>query len=164
MRRPRPRTACVTAADSPARLLLRGGFLFRGRFGPGGALGELALERALDVGEDAVAFLRSDQAAPDRVADQLFGIVDGELAQAGRPADRLDEGVRHGAAQHTRDAWEGFEQRRNLRPAELSWGGHGIRCSGAEGRAKLHRPLWSVKDFRGNYGCDARLRRWRSAR
>src|SRR5256885_3927584 len=73
-RRPRSRTAGVrAAADSPARLLFPGRLLFRGRFGPGGGgLGRPALERALDVGEDAVPFLRSDQAAPDGVADQLF--------------------------------------------------------------------------------------------
>src|SRR5207302_10971730 len=130
-----------------ARLLL-GGLLLRGRFGLDCALGRLALERALYVGEDAVAFLRTDQAAAHRVTDQLLGVVDGELAQSRGAADRFDQGVRHGAAQDTRDAGEGFEQRRNLRPAELSWGGHGRRCSGAEGRAKLHRPLWSVKDFR----------------
>src|SRR5881398_1307028 len=145
MRRPRPRTACVTAADSPARLLLRGGFLLRGRFGLGGALGGPALERALDVGEDAVAFLRPDQAAADRVPDELLGVVDGELAQPRGAADRLDQGVRHGAAQHTRDAGEGFEQRRDLRPAELGW--HRTRCSDAKGRAKLHRPYQTVKDF-----------------
>src|SRR3989440_3777587 len=166
----RPPTSCTdwcrdsgSRADSAARLLL-GGFLLRGRFWPGGgAAGGLALERALDVGEDAVTFLRSDQAAADGVADQLFGAVDGELAQSRGPADRLDGRVGHGAAEYTRDAGEGFEQRRNLRPAELSWGGHRTRCSGAEGRAKLHRPLGSVKDFRRNYDCDARLRRWRSA-
>src|SRR4029077_11304606 len=80
-------------AASPARLLLAGGFLFRGRLGPGGAAGGPALERALDVGEDAVAFLRPDQAATHRVANQLLGVIDGELAQSGGPADRLDQGV-----------------------------------------------------------------------
>src|SRR5207245_5064134 len=100
--RPPPPTSGVTTADSPARLLLVGGLLLRGRLGPGGALGGPTLERALDVGEDAVTFLRSDQAATDRVADQLFGVVDGELAQSRGPAARIDQRVRPRAAPHTR--------------------------------------------------------------
>src|SRR2546423_10085456 len=54
-------------------------------------LGRPALERALDVGEDAVPFLRSDQAAPDGVADQLFRVIDREFTQAGGAADRRSE-------------------------------------------------------------------------
>src|SRR6202008_4375881 len=85
----RPRSCTDWCRDSgsrdasPARLLLAGGLLLCGRLGPGGAAGRLALERALDVGEDAVAFLRPDQTATHRVADQLLGVVDGELAQSG---------------------------------------------------------------------------------
>src|SRR2546430_5098825 len=67
-----------------------------------------------------------------------------------------------------RDSGGGLGERGDLRPAGLSWGGRGghrTRCSGAEGRAKLHPPMGTVKDFCGNYRWDARLggRRWRSA-
>src|SRR6266568_5716884 len=163
------------SSDSPPRLLLRGLPLRRRRRPRPSRLRRvrrpappLGLERPLHVCQHAIPLVGADQPAPHGVAHQLFGVVERELAHAGGGADRLDERVGHRAAEDARDAGEGLEQRGDLRPAELSWGGRGghrTRCSGAEGRAKLHPPLGTVKDFGGNYRWDARLggRRWRSA-
>src|SRR5439155_19292615 len=86
----------------------------------------------------------ADQAPADGVPNQLLGIFDRELTQPGRRADRLDDGVRHRAAEHTRDSGKGLEQRRDLRPAELGW--HGTRCPDVEGGAKLQSTPPTVKN------------------
>src|SRR5690349_23890531 len=54
-----------------------------------------APQRGLSFRQDAIPFLRADQAPTDRVPDQLFGILHRELSQSGGTADRPDERVRH---------------------------------------------------------------------
>src|SRR5207302_6812499 len=102
------------------------------------------------LGEDAIALLLTDEAAAHRIAHQLLGILRGELADSSRGTNRLDQRVRDRTPQHAGDAGKSFEQRRELRPAELGW--HRTRCSGAEGRGKLQLPLRSVKDFGARRG------------
>src|SRR6266550_1616952 len=118
-RRRRPAAEAGAAASPPGLLL--GGLFLNQRLGPHGADGlDPGLEGNFDVGEDSIALFRADQAAAHRIAHQLLGIVERELAYSRSGADRLHQGVGHGAAQYARDSGEGLEQRRDLRPAEFS--------------------------------------------
>lgn len=94
------------------------------------------------VREDPIALVCTNEPASDRIPDQLLGVLDRELSYArGRP-DSFDQGIRDRTAEDAGDPGQGFEQRRDLRPAEF--GSHERRCSDVEGGAKLQSGPGSV--------------------
>ena len=81
------------------------------------ALGRLVgppLLGRVDLGQQPVALVLTQQAAAGGVLDQLFGVLDVEVSQAGAGPDHVAQRVRHRAPQHVGDAGQGFEQGRDL--------------------------------------------------
>src|SRR5260370_6983935 len=127
--RPAPNWSARCTCPSAARLLL-----FSLRLGSARRFA-LRRQRDLHFRQHPVSLVRADQTPADRIPHQLFGVLDREVADAGRRADRLDERVRHRAPKHAGDSGESLEQRGDLRPAELGW--HRHRCPRVEGGANL---------------------------
>ena len=97
--------------------------LDRPRLGPGPRpLGLLPIRRPIqppllgrvDLSQDPVALVLGQEPAPGGVADQLVGVRDVELGQAGGGPDDAAQGVRHRTPQHVGDPRQGLQQRRDL--------------------------------------------------
>ena len=81
---------------------------------PIGGLVEPLLLRGVDLGQQPVALVLTQQAPAGRVPHQLLGVGHVELGQPGGGADHVAQGIRHRAPQHVGDARQGLQQGRDL--------------------------------------------------